>query len=191
MNIQSNHSEIVDERGQTVITTLPVTDGALAPASAPAAVVYEPALGSQTVQTSRTSGFTPAAAVAGIAAIALLLLGGITAVRAGVDSSLDEPVVTVAGYTATALLGLIEIAFGMMLLIAALTRSRQAILFLGIAGGVVALISVFQPSAGEGSLAVERGFAVVAAVVMGVIVAAALLPTVRRSSVVQRTTDVT
>ncbi len=167
------------------MTTVP------SPASAPAAVVYDPALGSETVQTSRTSGFTPAAAVAGIAAIALLLLGGITAVRAGVDSSLDEPVVTVAGYTATALLGLIEIVFGMTLLIAALTRSRQAILFLGIAGGVVALISVFQPSAGEGSLAIERGFAVVAAVVMGVIVAAALLPTVRRSSVVRRTTDVT
>lgn len=177
MKIQSDRSQIVDETA--------------AAASAPAAVVYDPALGSETVQTSRTSWFTPAAAIAGITAIALLLLGGITAARAGIDSSLDEPVVEVAGYTATALLGLIEIAFGLTLLIAALTRSRQAILFLAIAGGVVALVAVFQPSAGEGSLAVERGFAVVAAVVMGVIVAAALLPTVRRSSVVRRTTDVT
>lgn len=187
MKIQSDRSETVDERAQTVVTTPPA--GADAPA--PAGVVYDSALGSETVQTSRTSWFTPSAALAGITAIGLLLLGGITAARAGIDSSLDEHVVEVAGYTATALLGLIEIAFGLTLLIAALTRSRQAILFLSIAGGVVALIAVFQPSAGEGSLAVERGFAVVAAIVMGVIVAAALLPTVRRSSVVRRTTDVT
>ena len=109
---------------------------------------------------------------------------------AGIDSSLDEPVVEVAGYTATALLGLIVFVFGLLLLVAALSRADSAILFLGIAGGVMALVAVFQPSVGEGSLAIERRFAVLTAIVMGVVVAAALLPTVRRRSVVRRTSDV-
>ena len=149
------------------------------------------AVGSETVLTSRTAGFTPGAIVAGVVAIGLLLVGGITVARAGLDGSLDQPVVEVAGYTATALLGLIELVFGLLLLIAALSRVDGAILFLGIAGGVMALVAVFQPSVGNGSLAIERGFAVVAAIVMGAVVVAALLPTVRRRSVVRHTVDVT
>jgi len=80
---------------------------------------------------------------------------------------LDEPVVIVARDTATAWLALIEIGFGLVLLIAALTRSHSAILFLGIAVGVAALIAVFEPSVGGGSLAIEREFAVVAATQLG------------------------
>jgi hypothetical protein len=63
-------------------------------------------------------------------------------------------------------------------------------LVLGIAGGVMALVAVFQPSVGEGSLAIEQGFAVIAAIVMGALIVTALLPTSRRNSVVQRTSDV-
>jgi hypothetical protein len=193
MEYQSHRSENVDERGQTVLTAQPVVSEAVVPGPVPAPVVVvtDPAIGSETVRTSRTSGFTPAAAVAAIAAILLLLLGGITAARAGIDGSLDVPVVTVAGYTATAVLGLIELGFGIVLLAAALTRSRQAILFLAIAGGVAALVAVFEPTIGGGWLALERGYAVIAAIVMGAIVLAALLPTMQRSSVVRRTTDVT
>lgn len=190
MKIQSDRAQIVDEREQMAVAAPPVAgEGAFAPP--PPAPVAAPAIGSETVLTSRTSGFTPAALVAGVAAIGLLLVGGITASRAGIDNSLDRPVVEVAGYTATALLGLIELLFGLVLLTAALSRALGAILFLGIAGGVMALVAVFQPSVGEGSLAIERGFVVVAAIVMGAIVAAALLPTVRRRSVVRRTSDVT
>lgn len=190
MKIESDRSAAVDERQQAV-TTPPAFVGSPAnDASAPVAVVDQSATGSETVLTSRTTSFEPASIVASIAAIALLLLGGITAARAGLDGSLDEPVVTVARYTATAWLALIELGFGLVLLIAALTRSHSAILFLGIAGGVAALVAVFQPSVGGDLLAIERGFAVVAAIVMGTIVAAALLPTARRSSVVRRTSDV-
>jgi uncharacterized membrane protein len=191
MDIRSNHSEVVDERQRSTTTTPHVVD---APAgNAPdtgAPVATESAVGTETVLTSRTSGFTPSALVAGAVAIGLLVLGGITAARAGIDSNLDDPVVTVAGYTATALLGLVEIAFGLVLLIAAVAQARRAILVLGIIGGVMALVAVFQPSVGEGSLAIERGFAVIAAIVMGVLVVTALLPTIRRKRVVQRTTDV-
>lgn len=212
MDIRSNHSEDVDERGQTIIVTpppgagdtavAPVADVTVPAATVPAATVPAATVpvvtaaavgnpvGTESVLTSRTSRFTPSVLVAGIVAIALLVLGGITAARAGVDSTLDDPVVTVAGFTASALLGLIEIAFGLALLIAALTQARRAILFLGIIGGVTALVAVFQPSVGEGSLAVERGFAVLAAIVMGVLVVTALLPTLTRNSVARRTSDV-
>jgi hypothetical protein len=190
MKIRSDRTATVDEREQTVASgpTFVVEEAADAPARV--AVDDQAAIGNETVLTSRTTSFEPASIAASVAAIALLLLGGITAARAGVDGSLADPVVTVAGYTATAWLGLIEIGFGLVLLIAGLTRARSAILFLGIAGGVAALVAVFQPSVGGDSLAIEREFAVVAAIVMGAIVAAALLPTARRSSVVRRTSDV-
>jgi hypothetical protein len=187
MDIQSDRAAIIDERDRLVVATSPVTpDDAFAPPPPPAAAVIQPVVGSETVLTSRSSGFTPGALVAGIAAIALLIIGGITAARAGIDSTLDQPVVEVGGYTATALLGLLELALGLVLLTAAIARARSAILFLGITGGVMALVAVFQPSVGEGSLAIERNFAIAAAIVMGVVVAASLLPTVRRNSVVQR-----
>jgi hypothetical protein len=190
MKIQSDRSQIVDEREPVAMTAAPVAgEGAFAPP--PPVPVAGVATGTETVLTARTSGFTPGVLVAGVVAIVLLVLGGITVARAGIDSSLDQPVVEVAGYTGTALLGLIELVFGLLLLIAALSRANRAILFLGIAGGVMALVAVFQPSVGEGSLAIERGFAVVAAIVMGIVVAAALLPTLRRRRVVRRTSDVT
>lgn len=190
MKFQSDRSQIVDEREPVAMTATPgASEAAFAP---PIPVpVADAAIGSETVLTSRTSGFTPGVLVAGVVAIGLLILGGITVARAGIDSNLDQPVVEVAGYTATALLGLIELVFGVLLLIAALSRANSAIVFLGIAGGVMALVAVFEPSVGEGSLAIEREFAVVAAIVMGVVVAAALLPTMRRRSVVRRTSDVT
>lgn len=184
MEIQSDRSQVVDER-EPMVVAAPTAVGEVV-FVAPS----QPVIGSETVRTSRTIGFTPAALVAGVAAIGLLLIGGITVARAGIDGSLDEPIVNVAGFTATALLGLIELVFGIVLLSAALTRAQSTILFLGIAGGVMALVAVFQPSVGEGSLAIERGFAVVAALVMAAVVIAALLPTIRRRSVVQRTTSV-
>ncbi len=190
MKIRSDRSATVDEREQMAAAPPPFVGEGADDVPARAVVVDQAAVGSETVLTSHTASFEPASIVASVAAIALLLLGGITAARAGLDGSLDEPVVTVARYTATAWLGLIEIGFGLVLLTAALTRSHSAILFLGIAGGVAALVAVFQPSVGGDVLAIEREFAVVAAIVMGAIVAAALLPTARRSSVVRRTSDV-
>jgi hypothetical protein len=48
---------------------------------------------------------------------------------------------------------------------------------------------VFQPTVGELSLGIERGFAVLATIVMAVIVVSALLPSIKRQSVVQRMSD--
>ncbi|MEO6157275.1 MAG: hypothetical protein ABIQ39_06555 [Ilumatobacteraceae bacterium] len=152
----------------------------MAQASAPTYVVAPAVNEAQTVSTVRYGSISPAAIVAGIVAVALLVIGGITVARAGIHP-IDKPT-DVAGFTATALLGFIELGFGVVLLIAALTRAREAILFFGIVGGVAALIAVFQPTIGNGSLAIERGFAVIVAIAMAVVVVAAVLPTIRHSS---------
>ena len=161
MKIRSDRTAVVDER-EPLVTSGPTFVGEHSvEVPARAVVVEQPAVGNETVLTSRTTSFEPAPIVASVGAIALLLLGGITAARAGFDGGIADPVVTVAGYTATAWLALIELGFGLVLLIAALTRSHSAILFLGIAGGVAALVAVFQPSVGGDSLAIEREFALV------------------------------
>ncbi|MCJ7780714.1 MAG: hypothetical protein MUQ27_07800, partial [Acidimicrobiia bacterium] len=101
-----------------------------------------------------------------------------------------QPVVTVAGFTATALLGLIVFGFGAVLLIAALARQRHVILTLGILGGVAGLIAVFEPNVGGDSLSIERRLGIGAAIAMAAIVVSALLPTVSRVDTSQ-TTEVT
>ncbi|MCU1503234.1 MAG: hypothetical protein JWM12_2588 [Ilumatobacteraceae bacterium] len=131
---------------------------------------------------SRYGSMMPAALIAGIVAIGALILGGITVARAGTDTPFEQHVVNVAGFNATALLGYIELAFGALLLISALSRARQAILFFGIVGFVASVVGIFQPTVGNGSLGLERGFAVLAAILTAVVVVAAFLPTIRHSS---------
>ncbi len=174
MDIQSDRSAIVNEQAPQVV--VPTATGDVG-------YVATPIPSTETVVTTRTSWFTPTALVASLAAIALMVVGGITVARAGLDGPLDEPIVSAANYTATAVLGLIELGIGIVLLSAALSRSREGILFIGIVGGVLALIAVFEPTIGNGALAIERPFAVIVAIVMGAVVLSALLPSIRRSNV--------
>lgn len=189
MRIESERDVVIDERELVAVEPALVEPTSVQPIPEVVGEAWVAPVQATSVRTVRTSRFSASMIIAGLAAIALLVLGGVTAARAGLDGSLDEPVVNVAGFTATGLLGAIELGLGAVFLIAALARQRQTILFVGILGGVGALIAVFQPSLGRGSLAIERGFAVWAAIVMGVIVVSALLPTVRRIST-RRTTNV-
>ncbi|MDF1597240.1 MAG: hypothetical protein P1T08_14270 [Acidimicrobiia bacterium] len=198
MNIESDKSVSVDEREETVRAAAPLDETVTEPpldedeavteseASAPAAA-HEVAARAETVRTVRTTRFTPSAVVAAVVAIAMLVLGGITVGRAGFDGSLGQPVVTVAGFTATALLGLIVFGFGAVLLIAALARQRQLILGLGIIGGVAGLIAVFEPTIGGDSLSIQRELGIWTAIAMAAIVVSALLPTVSRVNTRQTT----
>lgn len=185
MNIQSNKSVSVDEREEMdeVVTESP-PDEAITESVPDVAVTSARA---ETVRTVRTTRFTPSAVVAAAVAIAMLVLGGITVSRAGLDGSLGEPVVTVAGFTATALLGLIVFGFGAALLIAALARQRHAILGLGIIGGVAGVIAMFEPNVGGASLSIGRGLGLWTAIAMAAIVVSALLPTVSRVNTRQTT----
>jgi len=140
-----------------------------------------PAHVERTVVASDTT-IMPAAVAAGIAAVAPLVLGGVFVARAGLDGPFDEPVVTVAGFTGTALLGIFLALAGFALLCSALGRSRSAIQFCAVVIGVLASVAVIEPSVRNGALALERGLAailVVGAVVLLVITA---LPTVHRTA---------
>ncbi len=195
MDIESNRTEYINEHGERVIATqgpggVPVvgetvvgTPGAGPLIAGPEAeyIVHEPAV----TETRRVSTFGSVAlfaVVAGIVAVVLLVLGGITVARAGLDGAMDEPVVNVAGFTATALLGLIELGFGVVLLLAALGRAREFVLFLGVIGSVASIVAVFQPDIGNGALAMEKGLAVLLTILFLVVTVAAFLPTFRHSS---------
>src|SRR5665811_186725 len=106
MNIESNRS--VDEREEAVRAPAPldeaVAESPEAVADSPEAVadspeaVTEPVASvpaddhvstrAETVRTVHTTRYTPSAVVAAVVAIAMLVLGGITVVRAGFDACL-------------------------------------------------------------------------------------------------------
>ena len=197
MDIESNRTSYTDETARTVVAPTvstfgrPPTEVPAPPAGAPltevrtvapVAAVHTAVPVTEVHTVSRAGSVMPAAIIGGLVAIFALILGGITVARAGTDTPFADHPVSVAGFTATALLGFIELGFGALLLIAALGRARQAILFFGIAGFVAAVVGIFQPTVGSGSLALERGFAVLMAVLTAAVALAAFLPTIRHSS---------
>lgn len=133
------------------------------------------------VSTRRTISFP--SVLAGFLSIALLIVGGVLVARAGIDGPMDDPVVTVAGISGTAIGGLILLAFGLGLLFAAFSGERGAILFLSVLIGVAATVIAIEPDVADGKLGFERGFAVLLAFAAGAVaLAAALAPTLRLSS---------
>ncbi len=123
--------------------------------------------------------------VVGIIGTALLLIGLIALVRAGTDGPWDQPVVEVLGFTHTAILGIIEIAFGACLLLCAVTLSRGAATFFGALLGIGGFVGAVQAESFRRTLALESSLAwlmVLAAVV--IIVVSAIVPRV----IVTRTT---
>jgi hypothetical protein len=161
--------------GTRVATEVPVV------AAAP--VVAAPAAA---VRTSYTRSFAPDAVVAAIIGLAIMLIGLLAITRGGFDGPMDQPVVSVLGFTHTTVLGLIEIVIGGCLLIAGATRSRSGALFFGSVLGIAAFVGAVQTKSFEKSLALESGFAwllLFAAVL--VVLTALLLPRyLKRSTVV-------
>ncbi len=117
--------------------------------------------------------------VVGVIGTALLLIGLIALVRAGTDGPWDQPVVEVLGFTHTAILGIIEIAFGVCLLLSAVTLSRAGATFFGALLGIGAFVGAVQTESFERTLALESSFAwwlVFAAIV--ILVVSAIVPRV-------------
>ena len=162
----------------------------------PTAVVAEPAVVQQPVvqqpvvqqpvpvatrQTTMARTFSIPAAVAGIAAIALIVLGAVALARTDLDSPLSEPVVSVAGVDHNAVLGIVELLAGVALLLAAVSRSRGAIMFISVVIGVAALVALIEPTVAGDTMPIERGFAAVVAIAAAVVLLTAVLtPSVRR-----------
>ncbi len=127
--------------------------------------------------------FDPAGVLCVAAGIALGVIGAVAMARAGLTGPLDEPVVQVVGVTHTALLGIVELAMGIVLVWAGLSRDRGAILFTTILFGAASLVAAIEPDVGGGALAIEQSWAVVLVVVFAILaLVAAVAPTVWRSS---------
>jgi hypothetical protein len=159
------------------VTAVPVTAVPVTAVPVTAVPVHE------VVQTQSSMTISPAAIVAGAASIVLLLFGAINLARAGVDGPMRDPVVEVAGYQGTAVLGLIVLGAGLALLAASFSRDRGAILFVSIVLGVAAATVAIEPTVGGDLVAVERDFGI-AVLIVAVFVAfvAVVAPSVRRTS---------
>lgn len=134
----------------------------------------------RTIATRRTD---LAAVLAVITGITLGIVGAVAVARAGLDGPLREPVVDVAGFTHTALLGLIEVGMALLLVAVGLSRDRGALLFTSILFGAAAVVAAIEPSVGGGALAIETSWAVLLAILFAVIaLAAAIVPVIRTTS---------
>jgi len=111
-----------------------------------------------------------AAAVGG----ALVIVGVIALMRAGVDGSLEQPIVHVAGLSHTALLGVVEVAAGVLVALAGLTDTRASVLLCATAMAVAGVVVLAQPGQLHRRLAVTatHGWLVIA--LAGVLVLAVL-----------------
>jgi hypothetical protein len=137
----------------------------------------------EVVAVRHSSTFSPASIVACIGSIALMLFGAVNLARAGFDGPMREPVVEVAGFQGTAVLGLIALGAGIVLLGAAFSRDRGAILFVSIVIGVAAATVAIEPNVGGGTISTEAGFGVAVAIMAAVIaLVAAMAPTMRHTS---------
>ena len=131
----------------------------------------------------------PGQIVSAVAGVGFMIMGVIAIARAGLETPLSTPVVTVLGYTHTAWLGIIEIGVGLLLMLAGLNsfaRAASAVLgaLLVIAGVLIQAIPEDLPQ----QLALDQDMGM-PLVVIGVIVALAalLIPVWQGRSVDHRT----
>lgn len=141
-----------------------------APVAAP--VVAAPA---SQVRVAYTSRWEPDAIIAAIGGLVLLVVGLIAITRGGFDGPMADPVVTVLGFTHTTTLGLIEIAFGLFLLIAGVSRSRAGATFFGTALGIAGFVGAVQTESFDESLALESSMAWLVVLLGAVIALSALM----------------
>jgi hypothetical protein len=164
------------------VVARPVRPAAFAPPVAGTTVVAE-VPPHEVVAVRRSMTFSPASVVAALAAIALMLFGAVNLARAGFDGPMRDPVVEVAGFQGTAVLGLIALGAGIVLLGAAFSRDRGAILFVSIVIGVAAATVAIEPNVGGGTISTEASLGVAVAIMAAIVaLVAALAPTTRHTT---------
>lgn len=90
---------------------------------------------------------SPGQVLAGVLGLVIAVIGVITVSRAGIDSSMNEPIVRAAGFDQSALLGSIEVGLGLLLILGALSYAARG-LIVGV-GVVMVLGGVFLGAAGS------------------------------------------
>lgn len=131
-------------------------------------VVIRPAV-HETVATTTSRHYAFDSFIVGIVGLTVLTVGLIAITRGGFDGPMNDPVVSVLGFTHTTTLGLIEAGIGLCLLLAAASRSRGVAVFSGLMLGVGGIVGAVQTDSFRNSLALESGLAWLA-IVLGVVV---------------------
>jgi hypothetical protein len=141
----------------------------------------------QRVTTTDVS-WSPAQLVILAAGAVLVVFGVIAVVRGGLSGDITRPYVDVFGFSHTPLLGLIEMGAGVLLILSGLgSAGRPLAMLIGVAlviGGVLTLSSMDWIHT---HLTTDNSYGWVPIICGGaVVIAAALLPSIRRRKVVER-----
>jgi hypothetical protein len=84
---------------------------------------------------------SPGQVIAGVLGLVVAIIGVVTVARAGIDSSMNDPIVRAAGFDQSALLGAIEVGLGLLLILGALSYAARG-LIIGV-GVIMVLGGVF------------------------------------------------
>jgi hypothetical protein len=84
---------------------------------------------------------SPGQVIAGVLGLVVAVIGVVTVARAGIDSSMNDPIVRASGFDQSALLGAIEVGLGLLLILGALSYAARG-LIIGV-GVIMVLGGVF------------------------------------------------
>lgn len=134
------------------------------------------------VRRERTyGGFHPGNVLAVLGGAALAVIGAVALIRTGVDGSWDTPTETVLGIDHTALLGGIEVAAGVLLMLLGLSRRRILALIGAVVVAAGAAIAAIEPGPLESDYALETWWAWVVAAGAAVVALVLFLPSQGRT----------
>jgi hypothetical protein len=128
--------------------------------------------------TVETRPWSPAQLVALLVGLVFVVLGGLALARTGIDlSDLSAKHVKVAGTRHTELMAFLDLAFGILLLIAGSVPGavRGLMSFLGVAALAFGIIVAAQTSTFTSSLGIGNGFGIFLAIVGAILLAAGML----------------
>jgi hypothetical protein len=131
----------------------------------------------------RSRWISPGRVLGGLVGVGLIAFGAVTIVRAGLDGSLNSPMVAVLGISQSAAVGLIELVVGALMLLAAADEAERPFMtFLGVAAVVAGILGL----AATGDIRTTIGFGSDTAwffIVWGAVAAVAgMLPTILRTT---------
>ena len=95
--------------------------------------------------------FTPGQVVAGVVALVMLVIAVLAITRAGIDSTLNKPVVNVAGLNQSAAVGIGELVLGLLLLGAAASAWNRSLM--GFTGALMFIAGLVTAAASPQLLA--------------------------------------
>jgi hypothetical protein len=104
-------------------------------------VIDTPEVRTETRVASNRIVVSPGQVIAGVLGLVIAIIGAITVARAGVDDSLNVPMVQTAGFDQSAMVGLAELGLGLVLILGSLSYAARGLVVavgvLMVIGGVI------------------------------------------------------